>query len=406
MVSVGSLTAAEAAGIALLVVGRFEKDVAVVRRVRGWPRAPALLGSVTALGFPPSANSSEGPLRTCWGRCCGGRAGGGPRSGHPEPTSLAAIGAGLAGRPRMWRPRPRPRATSATPLTVRAWRPRPCWGGGPRGCWGTSPWMPVGVRWVTGCGPSGGSTVRWSWSTTVRRAHRAWIRVWAMAEVTDEGAFDPAEFEDELAAAASNLEVGTRLWFQNDRIKVRAAPRDVPGDGGVADAAGAARPARRTAADRARGRQRLAVRRGALRGGRARLRDLGPLGAVERELESLRFALRRGGPARRRHGTRAAASAIVAAAGLEARSWRRCAILRRPGGGDRAERGAARRDVGSAPGLAGRPSRWRRRGRWGGPRRSRAAPAGPGTLVPCGPARHARRARTRRSPAGTRARRA
>jgi oxalate decarboxylase/phosphoglucose isomerase-like protein (cupin superfamily) len=41
-----------------------------------------------------------------------------------------------------------------------------------------------------------------------------------MAEVTDEGTFDLAEFEDELAVAASNLEVGTRLWFQNDRIKV------------------------------------------------------------------------------------------------------------------------------------------------------------------------------------------
>ena len=41
-----------------------------------------------------------------------------------------------------------------------------------------------------------------------------------MAEVTEEGAFDPAEFEDELSVAASNLEVGTRLWFQNDRIKV------------------------------------------------------------------------------------------------------------------------------------------------------------------------------------------
>ena len=40
-----------------------------------------------------------------------------------------------------------------------------------------------------------------------------------MAEVTEEGAFDPAEFEDELAVAAGNLEVGTRLWFQNDRIK-------------------------------------------------------------------------------------------------------------------------------------------------------------------------------------------
>ena len=48
-----------------------------------------------------------------------------------------------------------------------------------------------------------------------------------MAEVTEEGAFDPAEFEDELAVAAANLEVGTRLWFQNGRIKVwevRLAP--------------------------------------------------------------------------------------------------------------------------------------------------------------------------------------
>ena len=41
-----------------------------------------------------------------------------------------------------------------------------------------------------------------------------------MAEVTEEGTFDPAEYKDELAVAASNLEVGTRLWFQNDRIKV------------------------------------------------------------------------------------------------------------------------------------------------------------------------------------------
>lgn len=41
-----------------------------------------------------------------------------------------------------------------------------------------------------------------------------------MAEVVDEGTFDPVEFGSELAAAASNLDVGTRLWFQNDRIKV------------------------------------------------------------------------------------------------------------------------------------------------------------------------------------------
>ena len=48
-----------------------------------------------------------------------------------------------------------------------------------------------------------------------------------MAEVVDEGTFDPAEFRDELETAASNLDVGTRLWFQNDRIRVweiRLAP--------------------------------------------------------------------------------------------------------------------------------------------------------------------------------------
>jgi oxalate decarboxylase/phosphoglucose isomerase-like protein (cupin superfamily) len=48
-----------------------------------------------------------------------------------------------------------------------------------------------------------------------------------VAEVVDEGTFDPAEFGSELAAAAGNTAVGTRLWFQNDRVKVweiRLAP--------------------------------------------------------------------------------------------------------------------------------------------------------------------------------------
>jgi oxalate decarboxylase/phosphoglucose isomerase-like protein (cupin superfamily) len=39
-------------------------------------------------------------------------------------------------------------------------------------------------------------------------------------QIVEEGDFDPAEFAYELAAAAGNLEVGTRLWFANDRIKV------------------------------------------------------------------------------------------------------------------------------------------------------------------------------------------
>lgn len=48
-----------------------------------------------------------------------------------------------------------------------------------------------------------------------------------MAEVVDDGTFDPAEFSNELATAASNVDVGTRLWFHNERIKVweiRLAP--------------------------------------------------------------------------------------------------------------------------------------------------------------------------------------
>jgi beta-alanine degradation protein BauB len=48
-----------------------------------------------------------------------------------------------------------------------------------------------------------------------------------MAEVVDQGTFDLADYADELEAAAGNVEVGTRLWFENDRVKVwevRLAP--------------------------------------------------------------------------------------------------------------------------------------------------------------------------------------
>jgi quercetin dioxygenase-like cupin family protein len=38
--------------------------------------------------------------------------------------------------------------------------------------------------------------------------------------IIEEGHFDPAEFAAELAAAPTNLAVGTTLWFENDRIKV------------------------------------------------------------------------------------------------------------------------------------------------------------------------------------------
>lgn len=42
----------------------------------------------------------------------------------------------------------------------------------------------------------------------------------ARPEVVEEGVFDPGDFSDELAAAPTNLEVGTTVWFENERIRV------------------------------------------------------------------------------------------------------------------------------------------------------------------------------------------
>ena len=36
----------------------------------------------------------------------------------------------------------------------------------------------------------------------------------------ERGTFDPADFADELAAAPSNREIGTSLWFENDHVRV------------------------------------------------------------------------------------------------------------------------------------------------------------------------------------------
>jgi beta-alanine degradation protein BauB len=42
-----------------------------------------------------------------------------------------------------------------------------------------------------------------------------------MATTTlSEGSFDPADYRDELDAAPGNTDVGTRLWFENDSIRV------------------------------------------------------------------------------------------------------------------------------------------------------------------------------------------
>ena len=42
----------------------------------------------------------------------------------------------------------------------------------------------------------------------------------ARPDIVKEGTFDPADFADELDSAPSNLEVGTTVWFENDRIRV------------------------------------------------------------------------------------------------------------------------------------------------------------------------------------------
>ena len=39
-------------------------------------------------------------------------------------------------------------------------------------------------------------------------------------DIVEEGEFDPAEYADELESAPGNFEVGTTIWFENDRIRV------------------------------------------------------------------------------------------------------------------------------------------------------------------------------------------
>jgi len=38
--------------------------------------------------------------------------------------------------------------------------------------------------------------------------------------IVEEGSFEVEDFENELNSAPSNLDVGTTLWFENDRIRV------------------------------------------------------------------------------------------------------------------------------------------------------------------------------------------
>ena len=42
----------------------------------------------------------------------------------------------------------------------------------------------------------------------------------ARPDIVEEGAYDPDEYAGELAAAPDNFDVGTTVWFENDRIRV------------------------------------------------------------------------------------------------------------------------------------------------------------------------------------------
>jgi beta-alanine degradation protein BauB len=42
----------------------------------------------------------------------------------------------------------------------------------------------------------------------------------ALPDIVEEGVFDRADFADELEAASGNLDVGTTVWFENERIRV------------------------------------------------------------------------------------------------------------------------------------------------------------------------------------------
>jgi beta-alanine degradation protein BauB len=54
----------------------------------------------------------------------------------------------------------------------------------------------------------------------------------ARSETVEEGVFDPAEFSDELMIARSNKQLGTSMWFENDRVRVWEVLLD-PGERGA-----------------------------------------------------------------------------------------------------------------------------------------------------------------------------
>jgi len=54
----------------------------------------------------------------------------------------------------------------------------------------------------------------------------------ALPDIVDQGVFDLDTFAEELAAAPSNKQLGTSVWFENDRVRVWEV-RLGPGERGV-----------------------------------------------------------------------------------------------------------------------------------------------------------------------------
>lgn len=42
----------------------------------------------------------------------------------------------------------------------------------------------------------------------------------ARPDIVEQGEFDPSTFADELAGARQNKELGTSVWFENERVRV------------------------------------------------------------------------------------------------------------------------------------------------------------------------------------------
>jgi ABC-type branched-subunit amino acid transport system substrate-binding protein len=115
-IEVSAVDAEDAAGAAFVLAGRFEDDVAAVRRLRRAGQTPALLGAVAA-GIPAFARELGAAADGVLGPCSGGRTTTRRRSVLQAPTLLPATDAEPVASPPTRPPRQPLLATSPTPPT-------------------------------------------------------------------------------------------------------------------------------------------------------------------------------------------------------------------------------------------------------------------------------------------------